>query len=740
MSHKNVLSLNTGGGATIETLSGENGPHTPPNGHNFNFSGSIAGGAAANGAIEFITPGGPGHNENGQMDAKVLVDGTTIEINSSNELQVVGGPGIQIIDGDTGSITGSTVTIYANNAAQNAGSTVLFANSGTVSTLNVSDGNSNTIIGNSAGNATISGNTNVGLGRGILRHLTSGSQNSAFGNATQANITSGQNNSSLGFQALNFLVTGSNNIAIGSLAGTFFTGAESSNILIGNGIGVLGDNNTIRIGSQGSGAGQQNTCYIAGINGVTLGGTPLSVVIDSTSGQLGVTSASAGVTIDGDTGSATGSTITFNATPTAGSSTSFSASGTTVALNLTDSNANTILGLNAGNGSISGTGNTGLGSLVFQGLGSAINCTAMGYSALNGLGGNEGCTAVGYNAILAMFGQRNTAVGEFSLGSASGASGAYNTCLGYNTGVHLTSGSENLLMGTAGTVGSGSQYTSSESSNILLNHAGVTGESNTMRLGTTGSGGGQVSKCFIAGVLGATSSSPVALMIDSSTGQVTAGSSSPFTSINIQTFTSSGTYTPTSGMTYCTIECWGGGGGSGGAEQNGGTGFTGTGGGGAGGYSRKTASAATIGASQSVTIGAAGAAGTLHSGNGGNGGATSVGSICVANGGSGSVGTTAPSNGAGGAGGTPGTGDIAAYGMNGSNGISTATVATITALPGNGGSTLVGSGGLGAIAPNTSGGAPLGFGSGGGGSQAQTIAQPGVAGAPGYVIITEYIG
>jgi hypothetical protein len=91
MSQEGVLSVDTSGAPVVETLSSEGGPDTPPNGHNFNFSGSIAGGSAANGAIEFITPGGPGHNEDGQMDAVVLTDGTTIGINASNELYVIGG-------------------------------------------------------------------------------------------------------------------------------------------------------------------------------------------------------------------------------------------------------------------------------------------------------------------------------------------------------------------------------------------------------------------------------------------------------------------------------------------------------------------------------------------------------------------------------------------------------------------------------------------------------------------------
>ena len=64
----------------IDTLSGENGPSTPPSGSNFNFSGSTSGGASANGAILFSTP------SSGQMNAAVQVDGTTIQINASNQL------------------------------------------------------------------------------------------------------------------------------------------------------------------------------------------------------------------------------------------------------------------------------------------------------------------------------------------------------------------------------------------------------------------------------------------------------------------------------------------------------------------------------------------------------------------------------------------------------------------------------------------------------------------------------
>ena len=82
-----------------------------------------------------------------------------------------------------------------------------------------------------------------------------------------------------------------------------------------------------------------------------------------------------------------------------------------------------------------------------------------------------------------------------------------------------------------------------------------------------------------------------------------------FQSVNIQTFTSSGTYTPTSGMRHCIIECVGNGGGGGGTATAAASFYNGGGGGGGGGYARKFATAATIGSSQTVTFGATGTGG-----------------------------------------------------------------------------------------------------------------------------------
>lgn len=210
------------------------------------------------------------------------------------------------------------------------------------------------------------------------------------------------------------------------------------------------------------------------------------------------------------------------------------------------------------------------------------------------------------------------------------------------------------------------------------------------------------------------------------------------TSVVVQKFTATGTYTPTSGMLHAIIECVGGGGGGSGMQGALNAAHTGSGGG-AGGYSRKYVTAADIGASKAVTIGAAGTAGAAADGTGGTGGQTSVGSLCVANGGLGGQGGNTTNQ--GGLGGAAGTGDIAASGQPGGGGFF-ATINTINLPTQPGGSTQWGGGGGSQNAnANAVGLAGTGFGSGGSGAATNNTASAfaGGAGAPGLVIITEYV-
>ena len=211
--------------------------------------------------------------------------------------------------------------------------------------------------------------------------------------------------------------------------------------------------------------------------------------------------------------------------------------------------------------------------------------------------------------------------------------------------------------------------------------------------------------------------------------------------VSVQAFTASGTYTPTAGMDYCIVEMVAGGGGGGGADNSDAcVSRCGAGGGGAGEFARRMLTAAQIGASQTVTIGAAGAAGSSSGATGGNGGNTSLGVLASANGGSGGTGAVGGSNVvAGGLGGTGGSAaDYQAPGQPGQPGFGTGATALAIHQGGTGGSSPFGGGGRPGLKA-AAGEAGVGRGSGGGGGSAQsTTGKAGGAGTAGYIIITEF--
>jgi len=179
-------------------------------------------------------------------------------------------------------------------------------------------------------------------------------------------------------------------------------------------------------------------------------------------------------------------------------------------------------------------------------------------------------------------------------------------------------------------------------------------------------------------------------------------------------FWSSGTYTPHAGLIYAQVEVVGGGGGG----NNGG--WTASGGG-AGAYVRATLPAATIGASQTVTIGAGGAVNAA-------GGTTSFGPLISAGGGG--PGNVVFGDGGvyGGTGGIPVTVPVGGMGILGNAGGPGAHI--------YGGGVEDGAG-----APGYFGGAAKrGFNSvaGGAGGPGASNGAGGGAGAPGMVVITEY--
>jgi hypothetical protein len=131
------------------------------------------------------------------------------------------------------------------------------------------------------------GARNTAIGSKAMDANVGGADNIAIGDdANGANIT-GNSNVALGSGALDAITSGSFNIAIGDAAGSSLATSDSSNILISN-AGTATDVNTIRIGTQGVGNGQQDTTFIAGIHNVTPAGTNEIVIIDQNH-QLGST-------------------------------------------------------------------------------------------------------------------------------------------------------------------------------------------------------------------------------------------------------------------------------------------------------------------------------------------------------------------------------------------------------------------------------------------------------------------
>jgi hypothetical protein len=320
-----------------------------------------------------------------------------------------------------------------------------------------------------------------------------------------------------------------------------------------------------------------------------------------------------------------------------------------------------------------------------------------------------------------------TAITQYNVITAGASNAPNNVAPSATSGVPLISqgSSAQPIFGTAVVAGGGTGLTTATAYAVLCG-------------GTTGTGAFQ----SIAGV--GTSGQVLTSNGASALPTFQAAASSGFTSITVQVFTSTGNYTPTSGMLYCTIEVVGGGGGGGGTNSTALTAGAG-GGGGGGGYARKTVPSATIGSSQTVTIGAGGTAGAAGANSGGTGGTTSVGSIVSATGGVGGGGSTSTTSTsiAGGAGGAGSSGDFNITGQTGGTSFCVYIASSFNfANSGVGGSSVYGTGGsIPSAYSSVAGNAGVLYGGGGSGGVQNNNggAKAGGAGAAGIIIITEYV-
>jgi len=192
------------------------------------------------------------------------------------------------------------------------------------------------------------------------------------------------------------------------------------------------------------------------------------------------------------------------------------------------------------------------------------------------------------------------------------------------------------------------------------------------------------------------------------------------TLLAIQVFTGSGTYTPNALMTKCRVRMIGGGGaGCGTSSSNQGNG------GGSGSYGEGIFTAAQIGASKAVTIGAGGTGASGAAG--GDGGTTSLGALMTAPGGKGGASTSGASM-------TLSSAGSGGY-INYAGGVTPSGIPN-TVYGANGAASQFGGNGVGSSSA-TGGAAVANSGSGGGATYGGTFT--GGAGGSGTVIIEEYL-
>jgi len=281
------------------------------------------------------------------------------------------------------------------------------------------------------------GNGNAAFSNQALRNNTLGALNTAMGSLALFNNTTGNNNCALGQNALLNNTTGSANIGIGDAAGMNLT-TGSGNIDIGH-VGVAAESNKIRIGTA------QTDTFLTGI----IHGNTFDIP----------TTASAIVGV-----------ITQN-------------NGTRL---MHTAGSNLFVGRNAGNFSVTGTNDVGVGAASLSSITSGTANTAIGESTLILTTTGFGNTAGGYQALFNnTSGGSNVAIGLFSL--INNTTGSGNIALGSSAGNNLTTGN----------------------SNIDIGNVGVAAEANTIRIGTTGN----QTSTFIAGISGVTVSGGAAVSI-----------------------------------------------------------------------------------------------------------------------------------------------------------------------------------------------------------------------------------
>lgn len=423
--------------------------------------------------LNISEPGYVIHNGMGVFHGRTFQAGTGISLTNADGIS--GNTTIALSGSSVLTLTGNDLTPESPSAGNfnllTANSTVKFA--GTAATETLDFALSNLFLGSSLpslSGATFNCGFGIHCGESIIasqqttlmgafcgQKITTSVNNSAYGYGSLGVFTTGAGNAGantcFGAGSLGNLLTGVLNFAFGAVAGSNYSGAESSNIVIGS-TGTVGDSNTIRIGTQGSSGGQQNRSFMAGVTGVTVASSaPIAVDINGQLSSLG-TGTLGQILISTGTTSPTWQSSAALSTPSAvfgdGSDGLQTFDGSTVILGLTPSgNTYTLLrDIFLGTSTI----NNGV-SIITNGFrmfcnGTLTNNGTIKYNGNNGLADGTAGAVLSNNTSSINPGGTTSAYGT--------AGGAGNVGAGSNgvTGAGATIGAFGGTGGTGGTGGS----------------------------------------------------------------------------------------------------------------------------------------------------------------------------------------------------------------------------------------------------------------------------------------------
>ncbi len=188
--------------------------------------------------------------------------------NGSDNLFVGLDCGNTTLTGVNNSVFGNGSFMLATTSAEN----LIIGNN--VMTTATTGANGNMVSGNASYNVGV-GNNNCIIGGTAMVSATTASGNTTLGHGAGWDSGSG-----LG------LITGTANILIGNGAGSAYRGAESNNIILGNGDGVLGESSVMHLGDT------QTKTFIMGVRGITTDVNDAVAVLIDSAGQLGTISSS----------------------------------------------------------------------------------------------------------------------------------------------------------------------------------------------------------------------------------------------------------------------------------------------------------------------------------------------------------------------------------------------------------------------------------------------------------------